>query len=170
MTEFLIRDPESDEAEELADLHLLTWQETYGGVFPPSAWGEEARTQRLAMWDAICARPRPADRFAVAERDGRLIGFAGSGASIDDVPVRERHLFFIYLRESAQGSGAGQALLDAVLGDEPASLWVLEENPRARAFYERNGFALDGARRATGFDTGGEEVRMVRWRGDFDRR
>jgi ribosomal protein S18 acetylase RimI-like enzyme len=162
MTEFLIRAPKIDEAEEIADLHLLTWKETYGTVFPPSAWGEEARNQRLGMWDAICSRPRPADRFAVAERDGRLIGFAGSGVSTDDSPVRERHLFFIYLLVSEQGSGAGQALLDAVLSDGPASLWVLEDNPRARAFYERNGFVLDGARQATGFDTGGEEVRMIR--------
>lgn len=28
----------------------------------------------------------------------------------------------------------------------PAQLWVLEENPRARRFYERNGFIADGAR------------------------
>jgi len=28
----------------------------------------------------------------------------------------------------------------------PAQLWVLEENPRARRFYERNGFLADGAR------------------------
>lgn len=162
MTEFLIRAPHLDEAEELADLHSLTWKETYGGVFPPSAWGEEARRRRLGMWDAICSRLRPSDRFAVAERDGKPVGFAGSGASTDDPPVRERHLFFIYLLESEQGRGAGQALIDAVLSDGPASLWVLEGNPRARAFYERNGFVLDGARQATGFDTGGEEVRMVR--------
>ena len=44
----------------------------------------------------------------------------------------------------------------------PVGRWVLEENSRARAFYERNGFVLDGARQATGFDAGGEEVRMVR--------
>lgn len=116
MDDVLIRPPKPDEAEELADLHVLTWRETYSGAFPPSAWGEEARSQRLAMWDAICPRPCPADRFAVAERNGTLIGFAGSGASMED----------------------------------------------PRAFYERNGFVLDGARQATGFDTGGEEVRMLR--------
>ncbi|MDN6795395.1 MAG: GNAT family N-acetyltransferase [Propionibacterium sp.] len=163
MATFLIRAPEPHEAEELAELHLLTWKETYSEDFPPAAWSEEARLQRLAMWDAICSRPRPEDRFAVAERDGStLIGFAGSGVSTDDPPVRERHLFFIYLLKSEHGSGAAQALLDAVVGAEPASLWVLEGNSRAVAFYERNGFALDGARHATGFDTGGHEVRMVR--------
>lgn len=28
----------------------------------------------------------------------------------------------------------------------PAQLWVAEEKPRARRFYERNGFTPDGAR------------------------
>ncbi|WAB85206.1 GNAT family N-acetyltransferase [Microcella daejeonensis] len=162
MTEFAIRAPRTDEVEVLADLHLRTWKETYGGAFPASAWGQAAREQRLRMWDAICNRPRPADRFAVAERDGELIGIAGSGASMDDAPVREKHLFFIYLLAAEQGSGAGQALLDTVVSSEPASLWVLEGNARAIAFYERNGFVFDGARQPTGFETGGEELRMVR--------
>ena len=43
------------------------------------------------------------------------------------------------------GSGAGQALLDAAIGRSAASLWILQDNPRARAFYERNGFRSDGS-------------------------
>ena len=31
---------------------------------------------------------------------------------------------------------------------EEATLWVLEDNPRARSFYERGGWAPDGARKA----------------------
>lgn len=123
MTEFVIRAPKPDEAKDLAGLHLLTWKETYGNVFPPSAWGEDARNQRLGMWEAIYSRPRPADRFGVADRDRNLVGFAGSGASTGDPPVRNRLLFFIYPYEAEHGSGAGQALLDTVVGDEPASLW-----------------------------------------------
>jgi len=38
----------------------------------------------------------------------------------------------------------GQALLDHVLGDSPAMLWVAAQNPRAIAFYRRNGFEFDG--------------------------
>jgi hypothetical protein len=34
----LVRPPGPHEAESLADLHLLTWQETYAEHFPPSAW------------------------------------------------------------------------------------------------------------------------------------
>jgi GNAT superfamily N-acetyltransferase len=94
----------------------------------------------------------------VAELDGAPIGIAHSGVDDDG----RRLLWILYLLAAHHGSGAGQALLDAVVDDGPASLWVLEENPRARAFYERNGFRADGERRPTGFDDGGDEIRMLR--------
>lgn len=49
-----------------------------------------------------------------------------------------------------------------VIGELPASLWMLESNRRARAFSQRNGFALDCAHQATGYETGGDDVRMLR--------
>lgn len=159
---YLIRAPHVGEVEALADLHLRTWEQTYRHHFPASAWGEEARRNRQTMWRAICAAPRADDRIAVAERDGELIGLAGSGLSQDEPAPRERQLYFLYLLATEHGSGAGQALFDAVLGTDPASLWVLEDNPRARAFYARNGFAPDGARRSTGYATGGIELRLLR--------
>ena len=57
----------------------------------------------------------------------------------------------------AWGSGAGTALLAAGVeelrrqGYAEASLWVLEDNPRARRFYEREGWTLDGARKEDEF-------------------
>ena len=72
-------------------------------------------------------------------------------------------LRWIYTLERVHGSGAGQLLLDAVVGREAAYLWVLEDNPRAQAFYARNGFALDGAAKAMPQEWHRlPEVRMVR--------
>lgn len=153
-----VRAPRPDEAEALAELHLRTWEETYAGQFPPSAWGPDARAQRIRMWTAFCTDLQPGWRTAVAELDGAPIGIAHSGVDDDG----RRLLWILYLLAAHHGSGAGQALLDAVVDDGPASLWVLEENPRARAFYERNGFRADGERRPTGFDDGGDEIRMLR--------
>jgi ribosomal protein S18 acetylase RimI-like enzyme len=52
-------------------------------------------------------------------------------------------------------------LLDVAIGREAASLWVLEGNERAMAFYRRNGFTADGARADEEF-FGVSEIRMVR--------
>ncbi|WP_141566569.1 GNAT family N-acetyltransferase [Pseudonocardia sp. N23] len=60
------------------------------------------------------------------------------------------------------GNGLGQALPDAVLGDEPAQLWVLCTNARAIAFYPRNGFAADRAEFTDPRDPAMVELRMAR--------
>ena len=70
-------------------------------------------------------------------------------------------LYAIYVRQAWQGTGVGQALLDASVGNLACSVWVLENNPRAHAFYARNGFVADGKR---WFDEHLDswEVRLVR--------
>ncbi|WP_369126832.1 GNAT family N-acetyltransferase, partial [Aeromonas veronii] len=88
------------------------------------------------------------------------IGFAAVEATPGADAVRPEELTMLYLLASTHGGGAGQALLDAVLADRPASLWVAADNPRAHAFYRRNRFAPDGT---TGtFGPIGSTIRMVR--------
>lgn len=66
------------------------------------------------------------------------------------------------------GSGVGRELISAgekrlrELGHVDAILWVLEDNPRARRFYERAGWNDDGGRRSITFL--GLEVPEVRYR------
>ncbi|MFZ5868948.1 MAG: GNAT family N-acetyltransferase [Actinomycetota bacterium] len=59
---------------------------------------------------------------------------------------RRLELHLIYLLAAHHGTGLGQGLLDAAVADAPAFLWIAEDNPRALAFYRRNGFEPDGAR------------------------
>ena len=80
----------------------------------------------------------------VAESDG-VIGFAGTGGGDHAERPRPLELGAIYVLAEYHGTGAGQALLDAAIGDEPAFLFVARGNPRAIRFYERNGFVFDGA-------------------------
>jgi ribosomal protein S18 acetylase RimI-like enzyme len=58
------------------------------------------------------------------------------------------------------GTGAGLALLDAVLDPEEwVVLWVADPNPRAQGFYRKHGFVADGTTQVEG---GVREIRMVR--------
>lgn len=50
----------------------------------------------------------------------------------------------------------------AAIGSEPATLWVAEDNPRARGFYARNGFTPDGTRKVDEAADDLAEIRMVR--------
>lgn len=91
---------------------------------------------------------KPADeRLIVPEVDGRVVGFAHYGAESEPNPDSgERgELFGFYLHPDYWGSGLADALMERVVTDlvdhfSEAVLWVLKDNPRARRFYERNGW------------------------------
>jgi len=138
--------------------HLACWRETYAPLLSPGFFGGRSAPD----WSRVLADPVPGQDVVIAEVDGEVVGLAHAVPSRDDPPVRPIELTTLYLRAARHGSGLGQALLDAVLGDRPASLWVAELNPRARRFYARNGFAPDGARKTLAPWEGLVEVRLVR--------
>lgn len=158
-----LRAPTVEDVEALALLHTATWRETYSGRVPDRWLGEEAVELRRRHWRSRLEHPLAGQRAIVAHRGPALVGFAVSGPpqSPED-PPSARELFMIYLARSAHGSGAGQAMLDEVLGDEPAYLWVAKENPRAQRFYARNGFRHDGMEKSVPGIEGFVEIRLVR--------
>lgn len=163
-----LRTPTPDDVATLAALHVATWQEAYRGVFSDTFLDALDPESRLGLWRHVTDRIAAGDdlpRAAIAERDGRAVGFALSGITAeDDAPV-DLSLFAIYTFRAEHGTGLGDRLLAHVLGDdEPAYLWVADANPRAIAFYHRHGFALDGVERADddGADGPVRVVRMVR--------
>jgi len=113
------------------------------------------------MNSPVTVRPaRVEDAGAMAERDGAVIGVAMAGPPDPPEPGWSVHLYVLYVLAADHGSGAGAALLDAVLGPhESAALWVADPNPRAHAFYRKQGFVPDGAMQV---DDGVREIRMVR--------
>ncbi|MGO4535550.1 GNAT family N-acetyltransferase [Leifsonia sp. 2MCAF36] len=147
-----------DDARAIARVHVLSWRETYAGRMPAEFLAALDIERFASRWAGILADGRT-DAF-IAERDGEVIGWATAGAGRDDDAPRPRELEGIYLLASAHGSGAGQQLLDAVIGDAPAYLWVLDGNARAEAFYRRNGFTRDGG--ATTHPVGDTSVPAVR--------
>ncbi|MDR6970273.1 GNAT family N-acetyltransferase [Leifsonia shinshuensis] len=131
------------DAHAIAVVHIGAWREAYAGHMPAEFLARMDVEQSARNWTAILQRG-DTDAF-VAERDGEVIGWATAGSGRDDDPPRPRELEGIYILAKAYGTGAGQQLLDAAIGDAPAYLWVLDGNPRAEAFYRRNGFTRDGA-------------------------
>jgi ribosomal protein S18 acetylase RimI-like enzyme len=118
-------------------------------------------TARERFWAAALTDERYREnRVAVAERDGELVGIAMAGPPLDAVAAWARQLYVLYVYAADHGTGAGPALLDAVVDpEESAALWVAVPNPRAQAFYRKHGFVADGT---TQVEDGVREVRMVR--------
>jgi L-amino acid N-acyltransferase YncA len=130
------------DAPGIAEVHVQAWREAYAHLLPAAFLASLDPVVRPTRWRRVIADPDVT--VVVAEQDGALVGWATAGPGRDEHPVRSRELEGIYVLATAYGSGAGQMLLDAVLGDVPAYLWVADDNPRAQAFYARNGFRRDG--------------------------
>lgn len=138
-----------DDADAVETIRVHGWQVAYRHVFPASELDE--LPVDASRWRARLETPPPGWSTFVAERAGTVVGFTSVGPSRDERGVGE--LYAIYVEPGDWSSGAGRALIEraeeqlaAEYGE--ATLWVLEDNPRARAFYERAGWAVDGARKA----------------------
>lgn len=165
MASITIRLAEAEDAEAMTLMHLQSWREAYGRLLPPEFFADaearvpervEQRRQRLL---------RGPGALVAVDDGGDIVGVAHAGPARDPDAPAERELYMIYTLGRVHGLGVGQALFDAAIGTEDAFLWVLEDNPRAIAFYRRNGFRQDGARKLLPESWSSlPEIRLVRKR------
>ncbi|MGG2459658.1 GNAT family N-acetyltransferase [Streptomyces sp. RGM 3693] len=179
------------DVDAVSAVRVRGWQAAYQGLMPQAyldamSVAEDARQRR--EW---FARRRPEVWELVAERAGEVIGWLAAGPTRDPALTREpayaRHvelplrqgelsddrrpaaeLMALYVAPARLGTGIGRALLDAgtararARGYGALYLWVVQGNARAQRFYERAGFAPDGAQEA--YDVGGWRVPELRYR------
>jgi GNAT superfamily N-acetyltransferase len=151
-----IRAAARTDADGITDVQVASWRAGYAHVFPESVLhADDFDSSRRTFWRGW--RFAPGHRIAVATLpadDGgeRIVGFASYG------PERERargftgrgEVWAFYLHPDTWGSGLADSLIRHVEtrllaeGFDTAVLWVLDDNPRARRFYERHGWATTG--------------------------
>lgn len=158
----VVRAARLDDVSAMARVIVESWRETYRGLMRDEVLDDLGLVaSRERFWTAALTDERyAANRAAVAERDGAIVGVAMSGPPLDADATWSRQLYILYVLAAQHGSGAGAALLDAVVSaGEDVALWVADPNPRAQAFYRRHGFVADGT---TTVDDGVTEIRMRR--------
>jgi GNAT superfamily N-acetyltransferase len=161
-TDFVTRAATRADADGITDVQVASWRAGYAHVFPQSVlYADDFDSSRRTMWNNW--RFTPGHRVVVvteedAQGDARVIGFCSFG------PERERargftgrgEVWAFYLHPDRWGCGAAAELMDHVEqrlkaeGFATVVLWVLDDNPRARRFYERHGWAPTGI--AANFD------------------
>ena len=153
-----VRAAQPEDADAFAACHLACWREAYEELWGAERF-DEFDVQRMAVRRRKEIEAGIAQHF-LGELDGEVIGIAIAGPTRDADAPTEQELYAIYVRAAHQGSGLADDLLDATLGDRPASLWVYRDNPRASAFYVHHDFIPDGDERTD--SVGILEIRMVR--------
>jgi len=132
--------------DDLAAVRVLlgeTWHATYDAIY-----GNERVAQITATWHSVDALRRHLDSGGlrlVAVRDGVIVGTAADLPSGGGDHVK---LAQLYVLPAGQGTGKGQALLDAFIAAFQSArritLEVEPANTRAIAFYARHRFAKIG--------------------------
>ncbi len=153
----------------IAEVHVRSWRSTYKGLIPDGFLSGLSVAKHVKMWTKNLQET--SWRTLILEEEGQIIGFAGEGLARDeefsDGSTGEIH--GIYLLEDYWDRGLGWMLMTRALkelemeGYKDVRIWVLKENERARAFYEKMGFVVDGATKVEerkGFDL--HELRYAR--------
>lgn len=140
--ELRVRPARLNDAAPLGAFFIQSWKESGPGALGFTGATDEA-IKEIASEDFLKRRiSSPNTRIVVAERGGRILGFA----SIRRLEERKGELSGIVVLESETGRGLGTRLvrkaLDAAAKTGLRSLIVKTEvaNARAIGFYEKNGF------------------------------
>ncbi|MEM9038846.1 MAG: GNAT family N-acetyltransferase [Actinomycetota bacterium] len=165
-----VRDATADDADAIGYVHVAAWKAVYRGLLPASFLESLDPAARGAAWRAaIDTDPTPVGwRRLVGTLDEQVVGIALVGPDSIDPNGPDGEVHLINIAPDAWGSGVATALFAecvqtlASLGHRDAVLWVASENPRARRFYEREGWHRDGGERMN--EVGGSEVPTVRYR------
>ena len=122
-----VRRASPDDAEAVLAVHRASRAAAYAHLGPP----EQAVGQStVESWAAALA---DGDAW-VHEEDGRVVAFAHKVGP---------KLAGLYVHPDAQGRGIGSELLDTAVAAGARELWVYEDHPTARAFYERRGWVAE---------------------------
>lgn len=154
-----VRPPTPQDAARIAEVHIAAWRAAYADVMPADYLAGLNVRRATDRWTEDLDRPTDGVTSLVGEIDGTIqaISTVGPFRDRDAVDDPSGELWMINAHPDAFGTGIATALhrraLDRLRSDghHRAALWVVDDNPRARRFYEREGWTLDPARKEDRF-------------------
>ena len=150
-----VRDAIYGDADAMCDAQVAGWRAAYRGLFPDSYLdSDDFDASRRAWWLGGSWLDTAVTHTFAGLVDSQVLGFSVVGPErFDDAPAvpGQGEVYSFYLQPQVWGSGLARDLMDASerwlreRGLTELSLWVLRDNPRARSFYEKSGWAWSGA-------------------------
>jgi ribosomal protein S18 acetylase RimI-like enzyme len=164
--QLVFRDAAQHDAAAIAALHAESWRSAYRGILLDEFLDQRAHLERAEVWRRRFMGPPERPMFTLLAEEGcELVGFAC--VFPDENVVFGSFLDNLHVAPGLTGKGIGRELLSGVtrrlVQDGSHSglyLWVLEQNVRARRFYERAGAEAVGLEAHLAAD--GQRIRAIR--------
>ncbi len=144
----MIRPATASDISALARVHVASWQAAYRHILPEEVLEQLSVPQFETNWTRnLCDTQR---QNLVLEVEGSLGGFLSWGNSRDaDARPDLAEVYSLYLLPELWGQGYARVLWEEGLGHllprfSGFTLWVLQDNARARRFYEARGLEREG--------------------------
>jgi ribosomal protein S18 acetylase RimI-like enzyme len=147
----IFRDATAADAVAIADLHAASWRSAYRGTFSDDFLDNRVQDERRDSWRTRFAGREGQPFFVlVATNCGEMAGFACVFPEKD--AVWGSYLDNLHVAPELTGNGIGRNLLSEVVRHLNLNgsrgglyLWVVEQNHRARRFYEKAGGSIVGS-------------------------
>ena len=159
---YAVRSMEQDDAERVAQVHVGVWRTSYAALLPKDYLASLDVREFAERWSSRLASRSPLMSQLVGLRsDGSIVGLGSAGPPRDPNEPAPRELYGLNVLAEARGTGLADLMMQPLVGEGGCSLWVLDGNTRAIAFYQAYGFRMDGHTKKHP-PTRATELRMVR--------
>ena len=163
----IIRKAIPKDAFDYAVCHIVCWRAAYKGIISDEYLYNMSAEQMADNNRQALSEPG-IYMFYCVEYDNKMIGRLILCESRDEDKPDAGEIAAMYLTDKFWDKGYGREMMDFSIaelmrrGHNEAYLWVLEENARARQFYEKCGFSFDGTKKEINIDRPLIEMRYVR--------
>lgn len=148
--------PEEIEGKSL--VHWQTWREAYDDLLPAD-FQETMTLDRCRFFSQ-----KYPENTLIAMDEKKVVGFISYG-NFRDEAIQAGEIIALYVLKDYYGKGVSKQLMHAafVALDQFSEiyLWVLKDNKRAIAFYQKMGFTFDGQEQILKLGKPVKELRMI---------
>ena len=148
--------PEEIEGKSL--VHWQTWREAYDNLLPAD-FQETMTLEKCRFFSQ-----KYPENTLIAMDGKKVVGFISYGNYRDET-IQAGEIIALYVLKDYYGKGVSKQLMHAafVALDQFSEiyLWVLKDNKRAIAFYQKMGFTVDGPEKILELGKPVKELRMV---------
>lgn len=148
--------PEEIEGKSL--VHWQTWREAYDDLLPAD-FQETMTLEKCRFFSQ-----KYPENTLIAMDGKKVVGFISYG-NYRDKTIQAGEIIALYVLKDYYGKGVSKQLMHAafVALDQFSEiyLWVLKENKRAIAFYQKMGFTFDGQEQILKLGKPVKELRMI---------